>query len=111
MLPYLDLRIGSKPAKQEGTPSSSLSRLRSPGKSPSPGDRIYTFPAFGLSDDEDNNFERVGRDHALFERPGMHVGCFLTSALPSGWSDGSSESAKQFVQFIAFNTLIYLWSG
>lgn len=91
MIPHLDLRTGSKPARQGGWPSSSLSRLRSPGKAPSPGDRIYIFPAFGPSDDEDNNFERVGRDHALFERLGMHVGCLLTSALPSGWSDGAGE--------------------
>lgn len=91
MIPHLDLRIGSKPAWQGGRPSSSLSRLRSPGKAPSPGNRIYIFPAFGLSDDEDNDFERVGRDHALFDRLGMHVGCFLTLLLPSGWSDGSGE--------------------
>lgn len=91
MIPHLDVRTGSKPARQGGRPSSSLSCLHSPGKAPSPGDRIYIFPAFGPSDDEDNNFERVGRDQALFDRLGMHVGCFLTLTLPSGLSDGSRE--------------------
>lgn len=89
MTPHLELHIESKPARQGGRTSSSLSRVHSPGKAPSPGDRIYIFPAFGLGDDEDNNFERVGRDHVLFERLGMYVGCFFTSALPSGLSDRS----------------------
>lgn len=90
-MPYLALHIGPKPAGRGARPSSFPSRVRSPGKSPSSGDRIYIFPAFGPSDYEDNNFERMGRDHVLFDRIGMHVGCFLTSALPSGWSDGVGD--------------------
>lgn len=38
--PHLELQIGSKPAPQGGRTSSSPSRLRSPGKTPSPEDRI-----------------------------------------------------------------------
>lgn len=65
MIPHLDLHIGSKPAQQGGRPSSSLSSLQSSGKAPSPEDRIFIFTAFGWSDDEDNDLETVGRDHAL----------------------------------------------
>lgn len=54
----LDMHIGPKPEGQGGKLSSSLSCLHSPGKAPSSGDRIYISPAFGLSDDEDNNLKR-----------------------------------------------------